>query len=58
MLNRNPEKATAAIAKLTGELGSDAEVSFVRMDLASLASVREAAAEVLEAVGSTALAFD
>lgn len=50
MLNRNPEKSAAAIAKLKEELGADADVSFVRMDLAVLASVREAAAEVLETV--------
>lgn len=50
MLNRNPEKSAAAIAKLKEELGADADVSFVRLDLAVLASVREAAAEVLETV--------
>ncbi|MCO4747390.1 MAG: SDR family oxidoreductase [Proteobacteria bacterium] len=50
MLNRNPEKSAAAIARLKEELGDDAKVSFVQMDLAVLASVREAAAEVLETV--------
>ncbi len=50
MLNRNPEKSAAAIATLKEELGADADVSFVRMDLAVLASVREAAAEVLKTV--------
>ena len=50
MLNRNPEKSTAAIEDLTREFGTDAEVSFIRMDLAVLDSVREAAAEVLEQV--------
>lgn len=50
MLNRNPEKSTAAIASLKEEFGAEADVSFVRMDLAVLASVREAAAEVLETV--------
>jgi NAD(P)-dependent dehydrogenase (short-subunit alcohol dehydrogenase family) len=50
MLNRNPEKSTAAIEDLTREFGADAEVSFIRMDLAVLDSVREAAAEVLEQV--------
>ncbi len=50
MLNRNPEKSAAAIASLKEEFGAQAEVSFVRMDLAVLASVREAAAEVLDSV--------
>ena len=50
MLNRNPAKSTAAIATLKQEFGSNADVTFVRMDLAELASVREAAAEVLEKV--------
>ena len=50
MLNRNPEKSTAAMEELKRELGADAEVSFIRMDLAVLGSVREAAAEVLEQV--------
>ena len=50
MLNRNPEKSAAAIATLKQELGADADVSFVRMDLAVLGSVREAAAAVLEQV--------
>lgn len=48
MLNRSEDKSQAAIAKLKDELGADASVSFIRMDLASLASVREAAAEVLK----------
>ncbi|PRY19595.1 NAD(P)-dependent dehydrogenase (short-subunit alcohol dehydrogenase family) [Aliiruegeria haliotis] len=50
MLNRSADKSQAAVAELKKELGANAEVSFVRMDLASLASVREAAAEVLETV--------
>ncbi len=50
MLNRNPEKSAAAIARLHEEFGDAAAVSFVRMDLSVLASVREAAAEVLETV--------
>ena len=50
MMNRNADKSTAAIATLKQEFGSDADVTFVRMDLAVLASVREAAAEVLEQV--------
>ncbi|WP_460275845.1 SDR family oxidoreductase [Celeribacter sp. ULVN23_4] len=50
MLNRSPEKSQAAIAELKDELRNDADVSFVRMDLASLSSVRDAAAEVLKTV--------
>ena len=50
MMNRNVDKSTAAIATLKQEFGSDADVTFVRMDLAVLDSVREAAAEVMEKV--------
>jgi len=50
MLNRNPEKSANAIAALKQELGSNADVSFIRMDLAEQASVRKAAEEVLETV--------
>jgi len=50
MLNRSADKSTAAVAKLKEEFGTDADVSFVRMDLASLESVRDAAAEVLKTV--------
>jgi NAD(P)-dependent dehydrogenase (short-subunit alcohol dehydrogenase family) len=50
MLNRNPEKSTAAIEKLKQEFGAEAEVSFVRMDLADLSSVRKAAEEVSKTV--------
>lgn len=50
MLNRSGDKSAAAIAKLKQEFGSDADVTFVRMDLAVLDSVREAAAEVLKKV--------
>ncbi len=50
MLNRSADKSQAAIAKLHEELGAGADVTFIRTDLASLASVREAAGEVLETV--------
>ena len=50
MMNRNVDKSNAAIALLKQEFGSDADVTFVHMDLAVLGSVREAAAEVLEKV--------
>ncbi|MEL7527357.1 MAG: SDR family NAD(P)-dependent oxidoreductase [Pseudomonadota bacterium] len=48
MLNRSAERSATAIDSLKAEFGPDAEVSFVRMDLAELASVREAAAQLLE----------
>ena len=48
MLNRNPQKSTDAIAALKQELGNNADVSFILMDLAEQASVRKAAEEVLE----------
>ena len=50
MLNRSVDKSQAAIAKLQEELGASAELTFIRTDLASLASVWEAAGEVLETV--------
>ena len=50
MLNRNPQKSTAAIESLTQEFGNDADVSFIRMDLAVMDSVREASKDVLEQV--------
>lgn len=49
MLNRSAERSAAAIETLKQVFGADAEVSFVRMDLAELASVRAAAEEVLQA---------
>lgn len=48
MLNRNPSKSMAAISELKQEFGHDADVSFIRMDLAELASVRNAAKELLD----------
>ena len=50
MLNRNPNKSEAAIAQLKQEFGNNADVTFIRLDLAELASVRKAAAEVLAKV--------
>jgi len=50
MLNRSVEKSQAAIAKLKEEFGTGADVSVLRMDLASLESVREAAGEVMKTV--------
>ena len=50
MLNRSAEKSTAAVKELKEEFGAEADVSFVRMDLSDLASVRTAAREVLKTV--------
>jgi len=50
MLNRSAEKSTKAVNELRQEYGAEAEVSFVTMDLADLASVRRAAEEVLKVV--------
>ena len=50
MLNRSVDKSQVAIARLQEELGAGADVSFIHTDLASLASVREAAGEVLKTV--------
>jgi NAD(P)-dependent dehydrogenase (short-subunit alcohol dehydrogenase family) len=45
LASRSPEKARAAIERIRAELPG-ASLSFVRLDLASLASVRTAAAEI------------
>jgi NAD(P)-dependent dehydrogenase (short-subunit alcohol dehydrogenase family) len=50
MLNRSAEKSEVAIADLKQEFGTKADVSFIRMDLSVLESVREAAGEVLKTV--------
>lgn len=50
MLNRSAAKSQPAVEALQEEFGSGADVRFIRMDLASFASVREAAAEVLKTV--------
>jgi len=50
MLNRSAEKSTAAVQDLKQEFGVSADVNFVRMDLADLASVRAASEQVLETV--------
>ncbi len=50
MLNRSAERSAAAVEQLKQEFGAGADVSFVRMDLADLSSVRGAADEVLETV--------
>lgn len=50
MLNRNEAKSKKAIDDLKAQLGADAKVSFVQMDLAALASVRQAAEAVIKTV--------
>ena len=50
MLNRNADKSIAAVKTLKDTFGPNAEVSFVRMDLSDLASVRAAAEEVQSTV--------
>ncbi|MEQ3725870.1 MAG: SDR family oxidoreductase [Tateyamaria sp.] len=50
MLNRSAGKSSAAVNKLKDEFGTEADVSFVPMDLSDLASVRAAADEVLKTV--------
>ncbi len=50
MLNRNEKKSSHAIAALKEQLGADVKVSFIKMDLAELKSVRHAAAEVIKTV--------
>ena len=50
MLNRNAKKSIDTIATLKQELGNAIDVSNIQMDLASLASVKKAAEEVLQTV--------
>ena len=50
MLNRNEKKSNKAIDKLKEQFGKDAKVSFIKMDLAALSSVRNAANEVIQTV--------
>lgn len=45
MLCRNPQKANAAISEIKQQF-EDADLSFIRLDLASLASVRDAAENI------------
>ena len=50
MLNRNAKKSEDLIATFKKEIGNDIEVSSIVMDLGEQASVKKAAAEVLEKV--------
>ena len=46
MLNRNEEKSRKAIQELKAEFGTETKVSFIKMDLANLSSVKKAAQEI------------
>lgn len=50
MLNRNPQKSENVIAAIKEELGSNADVSSITMDLGNQASVKRAAEKVLQKV--------
>ena len=50
MLNRSEAKSQQAVADMQREVGADAKVSYILMDLSSLASVRRAADEILQKV--------
>jgi NAD(P)-dependent dehydrogenase (short-subunit alcohol dehydrogenase family) len=50
MLNRNVEKSSVVTASLRQEFGKNAQISFIQLDLSSLASVRDAAEKVLGSV--------
>ena len=50
MLNRSVAKSEAAIKDLKNQFGEQAKVSFIKMDLAELSSVRHAAEEVIKTV--------
>lgn len=50
MLNRNEKKSNKAIEELKEQFGASAKISFIKMDLASLSSVRNAAKEVVNTV--------
>jgi len=50
MMNRNPDKTSKIISELKQEFGDVAKVSFIHLDLSVMASVRQAAQEVLDNV--------
>ncbi|GAA4231483.1 SDR family oxidoreductase [Postechiella marina] len=50
MLNRNEKKSTKAINRLKKQFGSNAKISFIKMDLAELASIRHAAKALIKQV--------
>lgn len=52
MLNRSADKSAVALETLKTEFGTEADVSFIRIDLAVLESVREAANEIVKQTSS------
>lgn len=50
MLNRSEEKSLTAISSLKSELGEAADVKFIPMDLANLASIRQAAEQINQSI--------
>lgn len=52
MLNRNTEKSNNVIATFKKKLGDTIDVSFIQIDLATQASVKKAAKEVIEKVSN------
>ena len=50
MLNRNAQKSNKAILNLKEQFGSGAKVSFIKMDLAELSSVRNAAEQINKSI--------
>lgn len=48
MLNRNAQKSAAAIDAIKQEIGNEADISCIELELGDLSSVRKAAAEILE----------
>lgn len=52
MLNRNEKKSNKAISDLKNLFGTNAKVSFIKMDLAELSSVRNAAEQAIKTVSN------
>ena len=50
MLNRNPKRSDDVVLRLQNELGKNIDLSYFRIDLGDLASVRNAAEEILNNV--------
>ncbi|WP_086982822.1 SDR family oxidoreductase [Vibrio aphrogenes] len=50
MLNRNRQKSIEAVIKLKTEFGEACEISYLQMDLANMATIREAATQLLNTV--------
>lgn len=50
MLNRNPEKSKKVISILKKELGNNIDISYIKIDLGDLSSVRKAGKEINEKI--------